>query len=388
MDGWKSDKLAEINKEVANVETYNADLQGKKEEIDSLLRKSDVIKRDQKIKAIFDGIFKNNAKYTKYQSIGSLKAHIDQITMKTTAEFGTFTTHGALKTDVESKMFVVPTIVVDIENREQKEEGFKVRIKWEFWPDNDEKTADFTIKYKENEEKKNNETNDWNIFDDLIINKDDENQYSAEPATLFAFNQEYTFCVEKMIMKPAKMMIMSDINFQVTGSVVTLDISQINEINLQIHSYGGFWMDNDKYHPRNVLRASPDVRYCSKAITHDDWIIFQNVGVFKYPVYVKILGSNKSNCLKDFILFAGFAGKNEWVKLNETVLSAQRTDDDEQTFELDIVKNNSKKNFLNDRWKQIEEKKYKHFKLLIKNNYGSMNNIMLNRFVLYGVKMQ
>ena len=73
-------KLEGINKEISNITEYRKDLATKKQEMDLLLRKANVVKREQKIKEITDKIFEGNDKYKTYQDIKLLQEYMDKNT--------------------------------------------------------------------------------------------------------------------------------------------------------------------------------------------------------------------------------------------------------------------------------------------------------------------
>ena len=143
-------------KEIDKIDEYSKDLKIKKEAISVLLRKSDVVRRDQKIQEIVDSLFEDNNKYKKYQNKKLLKAYIEQNTQKVSVRFQDLVqmtrlaTYGIIEGEASNDIFFYPSIILKkVKKIKENNTGYNVRVDWEYSPnkhEDEEKHLEFVVK--------------------------------------------------------------------------------------------------------------------------------------------------------------------------------------------------------------------------------------------------
>ena len=400
MDEWKLVKFEGINNAIANIVEYQKDLATQKQAIDVLLRKPDVVKREQKIKKITDGIFKDNDKYNTYHDIKLLQEYVDNHTKLMDVKFQLqmnmeeLSSYGKLDKNIKSNLFNIPVITLnDVKQISCDGSGFKVRADWKF-VSNEEETSDFMIKYVEDDEKEDVMDNDnlvltkWNVFDDIIINKDSDNLYFSDISTNLSYYVKYRFIVEKMINKPINMLIQSNIK-SIKG--FKLNLSQQEVISLAIHSHKGHC---GSYVPERILQSNDDYYFSPYNDIRDDWIIFSISNNYcYYPTQLQVrargtkfdVTNGDRYALKRFKLKIGNSERNEWIELNSEIFTASKMNPNLQTFNLDIIDKENDNQIIS-KWKSIKRKNYKNFKLEILDNYGGIH-ILIQECKIFGVRI-
>jgi len=160
-----------------------------------------------------------------------------------------------------------------------------------------------------------------------------------------------------------------------------LDLSKEQQISLKEHSC----KDGDYVH--NMLKSN-DSYYCSQTgNVKNDWIILSiNDNNKYYPTKLQLRGfKNNTSSPKRFSLKIGSTDLDEWINLNEEILTASKEHDELQTFNCSIV-NNMKNDEIISKWKKIKSKQYHQFKLEILDNYGAPY-IEIAEFKIFGVKI-
>eukprot|EP01084_Bolivina_argentea_P064134 117006_1 len=362
LNEWKLGKSDAINKEIANIWEYHNALKSGKRGIDDLLRKPGG-NRDKKIKAIVDGLLRENDKYKVYQDNNSLEKYVINntkmigVTFQDKIEMKQLESYGALDRNVKNDSFRVPSIALeDAIKTTENEKGFKAKLKWQFRCDEEHKPTGFAVKYAVNNNDEDGDEKgdqmeedskmDWTVLDEPQIEQEEKNKYSLNVANYFKFDTKYLFQIEKIVNEPIEMLILSNI----TSTIVEgkwLDMSKEEQIPLKIGSHSGH---HSNCVPEIILRSDDKYYLSPSGQITNQWIILNvdnDATYYPTKLQVRARGTNNSSsngdlyALKRFALKIGNTDRNEWIQLNEELFVASKMDTNLQTFNLDIVNNNN-----------------------------------------------
>eukprot|EP00483_Globobulimina_turgida_P011973 UN11995 len=194
----------------------------------------------------------------------------------------------------------------------------------------------------EEEEEKKDEM-DWRILvNEATVQSEGNNKYSLDIAKYFEYDKIYQFEIQHLIEKPLNIIVSSNMKSITVAGKLNLDLSKEQSISLNIHSHKGHYRSDG---PERILNSDNNSYLSPDRQITDDWIIFEmKDGAMYYPTKLQVRARGDSYALKRFRLKIGNSNCNEWIELNEQIFTASKTDTKLQTFNLDIIDNNTDAN--------------------------------------------
>eukprot|EP01084_Bolivina_argentea_P157656 274712_1 len=348
IDQWKLNKLDEINRETSNIIQYRNDLKQVKLECEELIKnKPKDNKIDKNIQTIVNDLL-DKYKYAKYQGTDAINKFIHKHIKFCKMQFqdpiscNNINSFGNVKTDISNIMLSIPSLTLSKPVKILANiDGYKIKL--HCTSSRKLNKYKFIVKYcdcSDFDEKKNDtEVVTWSEikYDDVISNGSKTSFEFIGIDTMFQINQSYKFMIQCIVQQPLNLILESNVsefiverqlmkydydidNYDSAESVSKNKSVEMIEILLKYYKHRGHYLDDDNYHPQQLLRANNKF-YGSQTNSFfdsgdkEDWIIFEydcNEETIYIPRKLVIRNHDSGSAIKLMNVSIGDANNRKW----------------------------------------------------------------------------